>query len=183
MPVSSYAPRQKTTGIRSRDAVNPLFVEAEARVHRWLVDAGYRVVDARAQRTYYDFRIGKEPGLAVYTLDVKCDQYASNTGMVAWETNMWTPSRKWAGWGMDEKLDYVAYALPHVWTLLLVRTTCVRKLLARIEAGAYTPQQGEVKPFVKEGRDGYHAAGLVLSIPLLRREGCVAAEDKLPELE
>lgn len=171
---TTYPARAKT-GLRSRDVQNPLFKEAEARVLAWLEAQDFQVVDARAAKTYFDFRIGA-PGaenLAVFTLDVKCDQYAASTGRVAWETHAATRGFTRLSWGLNPNLDYVAFVLPSnnpQWTLLLVDAGKVRAALDTLVAGR------DYHPFDKQGEDARQAAGLAIQLAALRRVGAIVRE-------
>lgn len=176
--VTSY-PARKSTGTRSRDVQDPLFKEAEERVFIWLQEQGYTVSDERKAKTFYDFRIGSANGQAVFALDVKCDQYAATTGRVAWELFVETRGNMREGWGRDDRLDYVAFVLPHEWRVIMVDTDCIRTLIAKQDQGFNLPKEGELVAFRKEGTDGKTAHGLALSLEYLRRHGCIKREELL----
>lgn len=171
--VTSYPARQRT-GSRNKDAVNPVFLEAEAKVLEWLVAEGHDVQDARPQRTYYDFALGN-----LWTVDVKCDQWMQTTGRVAWELYLETRGVLRESWGMDARLDYVAFVAPHIWKLVLVDTEAVRDLIAKQEKGFNLPKSGELVAFSKEGNDQRTGKGVALSIDYLRRHGCIKKEAQL----
>lgn len=175
--VTSY-PARKSTGTRSRDVQDPLYKEAEERVYRWLQEQGYSVSDERKAKTFYDFRIGSKTP-AIFALDVKCDQYAATTGRVAWELFVEVGKNIREGWGRDERLDYVAFVIPHEWGVVMVDTDCVRALIAKQEQGFNLPREGELVAFRKEGQDGRTAHGVALALEYLRRHGCIKREESL----
>lgn len=171
----NYAPRART-GTRSRDVQNPIFKEAEQRVYEWLQANGYSIVDLRAQKTYADFRFGAAGKQPVFTLDVKADQYASETGRVAWEIVVENRGRIREGWGMYKELDYVAFVLPNgpeplSWPLYMVDVKQVQRALDTI-----VEQHGDYVRFDKRGEDGRRAEGVAISLAALRQHGCIVHE-------
>jgi hypothetical protein len=165
--MTSYPPR-KATGNRAKDVVDPLWQEAEERVYAWLVQDGYAVTDARKQKTHYDFALDN-----LWTLDVKCDQYAASTGRFAWELFVDYRGHTRRGWGGNINLDYIAYVTPHDWFVYLVDAAKVRALLAAVEAGEATAPAGMMVSFSKQGADGRTGIGVALGIEWLDAQGCI----------
>lgn len=155
-----------------RDVLNPVYKQAEQRVYDWLASTGRDVTDNRAERTWHDFTVGH-----AWTLDVKCDTRAHESGKVAWESGVSMhdgPVRE--GWGMHHGLNYVVYVLlpPEErrggpWPFLLCSAQRLREFaLQHRETPVATG-------FVSHGtdRDGF---GFVLDIQALREAGAVLQE-------
>lgn len=167
--------RRLPTGNREQDVVNPLFRAAEDRVYAYLqrlATPESPVVDMRHEKTYYDFRKGP------FTIDVKCDQYAHQTGRVAWEQYIFINRGEDSldrvnGWGSDERLDYIAYVFPkgdeEAWPCLIVNR---RKMAQQIQEAVGTPQERELKAFLKESGKRT-ATGYAANIEWLRAGGCI----------
>lgn len=180
MTVTTYAGRAKLTRRRNIDANNPLFIEAEEKVLRWLLAEGYQVLDYRKQHTYFDFRVGlpqrvdenmQQTTFPVYTLDVKCDQFAATTGRVVWELTNIIGGVMREGWGMNPHLDYVASVQPQTWHMTLLDAVAVRRLLAEdILVG------DQVKHFTRKGADGIDSDAIAVYLDTLRQHGCVVKE-------
>lgn len=177
MPEVTYAPRpRQPTGNRAVDVHNPLFQEAETRVYNWLTSRDNHIVrDCRKQHTYHDFVVDD-----LWTVDVKCDQLAAQTGRVAWELYVEKANGTMLdGWGRHEHLDYVAFVQPGEasagWPVYLVDVQAVRSLLVAIEAGNSIPTAAEYRPFTKVGTDRT-GIGVAISLALLARTGCIVEE-------
>lgn len=169
------APKRQRTGDRDKDVTNSVFREAEDRVYRWLLTRGMgSITDARDQRTFYDFILNH-----AWTLDVKCDQYALNTGNVAWEEWVWKCPRpddvqKVKGWGLHDGLVYVMYVFPTTegaWKGLLCSAAKMREAVLDVAGRA----PGELREFHKQGTDR-DATGYLVPIAFLRNRGCVLEE-------
>lgn len=171
----SRAVRTKEKPNYERDVRNPLFKEAEERVYQWLVSAGKHVTDNRSERTFHDFTVGH-----AWTLDVKCDRQAHDTGCVAWEQGVAMhdgPIRE--GWGLHPGLNYVVYVLVPPegqrdgrWPVLVCSA---KRLRGFAEANRETDL---ARGFLARGtdRDGF---GFLLDIQALRDYGAVLEEGEV----
>lgn len=179
------APRKsgKVAANRERDAANPLYHEAEERVHRWLVARGKDVKDVRDQRTYYDFIIG-----SAWTLDVKCDDRARDTGRVIWESVIIVHGREddsaiQDGWGLQHGLSYVAYILlpedrAQPWPLLVVQAQLLREAVHQAVSDGLVGEKEALKPFSVVG-DDRTSGGYAVRIDWLRAKGLVLEEGEV----
>lgn len=173
---------------RDRDVHNPLYAEAENRVLAWLLAQGKEVTDVREERTYYDFIVG-----GAWTLDVKCDTRAHDTGRVIWESAVIVKGREDAsavqeGWGQHHGLSYVAYVLVQdggagPWPLLIVQAQGLRQAVSQavseglvgVDTEIYKPP---LKAFVIDGEDRV-AMGYAVKIKWLRDKGLVLEEGEV----
>lgn len=169
------------TGNINEDVLNIVFKEAEERVYQWLKqrqEVSGEVEDCRKQRGYYDFRIG-----GLWTLDVKVDQYAATTGMLAVEEAIaHQDGRLVPGWGQHIGLDYVAYVMPmkaKKWRMILVRRPTLMETavdeMHRQEAGKDTSR---MRYWTKQGTDRV-AYGVAISIDVLREAGAILKEEEV----
>lgn len=173
---------------RDRDVHNPLYHEAEERVLAWLLAQGKEVTDVREERTYYDFIIG-----GAWTLDVKADTRAHDTGRVVWEAAVIVKGREDAsavqeGWGQHHGLSYIAYVIipsgyegtsPHPWPLLIVQAQGLRQaILQTISEGLVGHGGHALRPFVIDGEDRV-ATGYAVLISWLRDKGLLLEEGEV----
>ncbi len=150
---------------RARDVQNPLWKAMEERVYRWLLDQGKHVQDKRDEHTYYDFIVG-----SAWTLDVKCDTRAHESGCVAWEQLVEDlskdgPEAFQPGWGMHHGLSYVVYVLlqePHEGPQQVVVINAQKLRSAILTEG----ESANCKPFITNGSDR-RATGYVVSLDWL----------------
>lgn len=176
------APRTTRVYDREIDAKNPLYAEAEERVLYWLQSQRKEVRDVREARTYYDFVLGD-----AWTLDVKTDMRAHETGRVVWEAGVLNKSRQQTidGWGMHHGLSYVAYVMPREvnaetahesWPMLLVNAQRLREAVQQAVSDGKVGKEEVLKPFTVEGEDRV-SWGYAVSLKWLRDKGLVLAED------
>lgn len=162
---------------RNVDVAHPLFREAEDRFKDWYekVLGGTDLTDVRPLRTYHDFTIG-----GMWTVDVKCDQYALQTGRVAWEEEVFHFNPKDAsditknpGWGMHDGLDYIVYVFPQgegTWPAIMVDARVMREAIMRL--GTSREYNSSLKRFAKES-DDRTATGFAVDIEWLEEVGAI----------
>lgn len=158
------------------DVRDPLYREAEDRVHNWLVSQGKLVADNRDQHTFHDFTVGH-----AWTLDVKADTYGYENGHVAWEQGIAHHNgRVREGWGLHPGLSYVAYVLvPPVSVRERVPWPVVLCNAARLRSFVEEHRETDVcRGFVVYGtdRDGF---GFILDLGALREYGAVLQEGEV----
>lgn len=175
-----------TTGNKAADVGNKVFIEAEARVLKWLRDVkGFHVADNRKARTFYDFVINH-----AYTLDVKSDTQATETGRVAIEMQLdnYVPvsdeygttmayDSSVPGWGRHHGLNYIAYvelSNANKWPVYIVH---LPNMVAEMDAALAGHIEGdELKQFVKQDGETRRGIGYAVSLDWLRRKGCIVEE-------
>lgn len=166
--------RRADIGDFQRDINNPLFKEAEERVHSWLLAHGHSVEDCRDAHTFYDFKVDNNR-----TLDVKCDSRCQETGNVTWEIAVWHHSGRWQdGWGRHPGLHTIAYIMPpagtvagdpYPWPLVLVDAARMREFVEDYHDTPvcwYNVRQGT-------DRDGHN---YIVSLRALRAFGAIVQE-------
>lgn len=155
---------------------NRLFQEAEERVYNWLHEAvpELRVIDCRKQKTYYDFLLG-----SIFPLDVKCDQYAADTGRLAFEWEIDKDGRTVPGWGQHEGLAFIAYVLPDLadkqWPMYVVDAAMARVAVREWLESAEPVDGINVIQFAVQS-EGREARGYGLGIEWLRERGALVWE-------
>ena len=174
---------------RDRDVQNPLYHEAEERVLAWLLAQGKEVTDVRDSKLYYDFIIG-----GAWTLDVKADTRAHETGRVIWESAIIVKGREDAsavqeGWGQHHGLSYIAYVLvpgaredaPQAgWPVLIVQAQGLRQAVSQAVSEGLVGHEAVsvLRPFVIDGEDRM-ATGYAVLISWLRDKGLVLEEGEV----
>lgn len=166
---------------RAIDVQNPLYREGEERVYQWLLSQGKEVQDVRPLNTYYDFILG-----SAWTLDVKVDTRAHETGRVAWEDVVEDlrksgPEAFQPGWGRHHGLSFVAYVLlpagpyldngiaplePRMWPVIVVNAQKLREAILKEGEG------NNCKGFIVNGSDR-RATGCAVKLDWLEAQGLV----------
>lgn len=163
------------TGNFREDVNNPLFITAEERGKRWLRSRwGFAsILDNRSKHQHYDFiaRMGSEQARKV---DVKADQYFTETGRLAFEMLLhYHGGEQGPGW-MQKDLDYIFYIDPHGTRGVLVDANRVRPALQ-----TSTGYSGW-KRFLKRNVSCCDAEGWAVPIEHLVQLGAVTYDGEVP---